>query len=109
LKHGTVIEVQKLRRRWDRSRLLALKSSLAKLINPFGDKGDRFKILITAPGDKSGDKQVIAKASKTGEEPLAREIVNGRVGNFIFSALQEKTTFISVSIEDGHINTSLTD
>ncbi len=109
LKHGTVIEVQKLRRLWDRTRLLALKSSLAKLINPFGDKGDRFSILITAPGEEPGDKQVKAKASKAGEEPLSREIVNGRVGNFIFSALQEKTTFIRVSIEDGHINTSLTD
>ena len=51
LKHGTVIEVQKLRRHWDRTRLLALKSSLAKLINPFGDKGDRFSIHITAPGE----------------------------------------------------------
>ena len=109
LKHGTVIEVQKLRRLWDRTRLLALKLSLAKLINPFGDKGDRFSILITAPGEEPGDKQVKAKASKAGEEPLSREIVNGRVGNFIFSALQEKTTFIRVSIEDGHINTSLTD
>ena len=109
LKHGTVIEVRKLRRSWDRIRLLALKSSLAKLINPFGDKGDRFSILITAPGEEPSDKQVRAKASKSGEEPLAREIVNGRVGNFIFSALQEKTTFITVSIEDGHILTSLTD
>src|ERR1700730_11208832 len=36
LSHGTVIELQKLRRLWYRGRLLALKSSLAKLINPFG-------------------------------------------------------------------------
>lgn len=109
LHHGTVIEVQKLRRRWDRIRLVALKSSLAKLINPFGDKGDRFSIFITAPGEESEDKQVRARATKLGEEPLARDIVNGRVGNFIFSALRGKTTFIGVSIEDGHINTSLTD
>ncbi len=109
LKHGTVIGVQKLRRQWDRARLLALKSSLAKLINPFGDKGDRFSILITAPAEESGDKQVKAKAAKAREEPLSRDIVNGQVENFIFSALQEKTTFISVSIEDGRILTSLTD
>lgn len=109
LSHGTVIEVQKLRRRWDRSRILALKSSLAKLINPFGDKGDRFSIVITAPAEESGDKDVKATASKAGEEALPRHIVNGRVGNFIFETLQEKTTFIRVSIEDGYINTSLTD
>jgi len=109
LSHGTVVEIQKLRRKWDRARLLALKSSLAKLINPFGDKGDKFTIVITAPAQESEDKQLRAAAAKKGEEPLAREIVNGRVGNFIFSALQEKTTFIRVSIENGHINTALTD
>ena len=109
LAHGTVVEIGKLRRRWDRQRLIALKSSLAKLINPFGDKGDKFKIIITAPAEEAADKQVRTDAAKKDEEPAAREIVNGLVGNFIFSALQEKTTFIRVSIEDGHVNTSLTD
>jgi len=109
LKHGTVIEIRKLRRSWDRTRLLALKSSLAKLINPFGDKGDDFRILITAPGEEAGDKEIARKASKNGGEPLAKDIVNGRVGNFIFSTLREKTTFIQVSIADNHIHTTLTD
>lgn len=107
--HGTVIEIKKLRRRWDRTRLLDLKASLAKLINPFGDKGDHFKIIITAPAEDVADKQARTAAQKRGEEPLAREIVNGQVGNFIFSALREKTTFISVSIGKGLINTTLTD
>lgn len=109
LKHGTVIEIKKLRRRWDRRRLLALKSSLAKLINPFGEGTDSFSIVITAPAEAAEDKQVAAKAAKAGEKPLAREIVNGQVGNFIFSDLQEKTTFIRVSIEGAYINTTLTD
>ncbi len=109
LKHGTVIELKKLRRGWDRSRLVELKSSLAKLINPFGDTTDRFSIFITAPAEEERDKQIRDSAARSGEEPLARDIVNGRVGNFIFSALQEKTTFIRVSIEARHINTSLTD
>ena len=109
LSHGTVVGVQKLRRQWDRPRILALKASLAKLINPFGDKGDRFNIVITAPAEESADRDVKATASKTAEGALPRYIVNGRVGNFIFETLQEKTTFIRVSIEDGHINTSLTD
>jgi signal transduction histidine kinase len=109
LTHGTIIEIKKLRRRWDRTRILDLKSSLAKLINPFGDRGDRFRIVITAPAEEAADKQVRADAAKKKEEPLAREIVNGPIGNFIFSALREKTTFISVSIEKGNINTVLTD
>lgn len=109
LRHGTVIEVKKLRRGWDRGRILALKSSLAKLINPFGDKGDQFRIFLVAPAEESGDQQIAANAVKAGEEPLARHIVNGPVGNFIFAALEEKTTFIRVSIKDGHIESSLTD
>jgi hypothetical protein len=109
LTHGTIIEIKKLRRRWDRTRILDLKSSLAKLINPFEDKADRFRIIITVPAEDAADKQVRADATKKGEEPLTREIVNGQVGNFIFSALREKTTFISVSIEKGSINTTLSD
>jgi len=106
---GTVIEVRKLRRKWNRQRLLQLKSSLAKLINPFGDETDRFSIIITAPEELAEDKKVTAKAKKLREKPLAKDIVNGRVGNFIFSDLQEKTTFINVTIEGDQIITSLTD
>jgi len=109
LGHGTIIEIQKLRRRWDRGRLQALKASLAKLINPFGDKGDKFNIIINAPAEEAADKEARAAAAKTREEPVAREIVNGKVGNFIFSDLQEKTTFIRVSIENGSLHTALTD
>jgi signal transduction histidine kinase len=109
LKSGTIIEIKKLRRKWNRQRLLALKSSLAKLINPFGDETDRFSIVITAPEEAAEDKKVTAKAAKVGEKPLSKDIVNGRVGNFIFSDLQEKTTFIQVSIKDDQILTGLTD
>jgi hypothetical protein len=109
LKNGTVIELKELRRKWNRSRLLALKSSLAKLINPFGDETDRFSIVITAPEESAEDEEVTAKARKLSEKPLPKDIVNGRVGNFIFSALQEKTTFITVAIDDDQIITSLTD
>jgi signal transduction histidine kinase len=109
LKHGTVIEVRKLRRPWDRAGLLALKSSLAKLINPFGDQADDFRILITAPAQYAQDKEIAKKAAKNGEEPLAKDIVNGKVGNFIFSTLRDKTTFIQVAIANRRIYTTLTD
>ncbi len=109
LTHGTVIEIGKLRRDWNRPRLLELKASLAKLINPFGDQADDFSIHITAPAELPEDRQIKTAATKSGEEPITGKIVNGRIGNFIFSELQEKTTFIRVSIEDNHINTALTD
>lgn len=109
LKNGTVIEIRKLRRSWNREELLSLKASLAKLINPFGDKGDPFRILITAPDEEAADKAEEHKAHKNGSEALAKDIVNGRVGNFIFSKLHDKTTYIEVSISAGHIHTTLTD
>ena len=109
LKHGTVIEVRKLRRPWDRPRILSLKGSLAKLINPFGDQTERFGIQITAPEEQVEDKKVIQSAEKAGREPLSKDIVNGRVGNFIFTALQDKTTFIRVSIDGDQLKTTLID
>jgi hypothetical protein len=109
LKHGTVIQIGELRRGWNRTGLITLKSSLAKLINPFGSETDRFNIYITAPSERAEDKRVKAAAVKSNESPPSREIVNGKVGNFIFSDLQEKTTFIRASIEGGQIHTTLTD
>ena len=109
LKHGTVIDVRKLRRPWGRARILALKGSLAKLINPFGDQTDRFSIQITAPKEQAEDKRLTQTAEEAKLEPLPKDIVNGRVGNFIFAALQDKTTFIRVSIDDDQLNTTLTD
>lgn len=109
LKHGTVIDVSKLRRAWGRTRILALKGSLAKLINPFGDQTDSFSIHITAPEEETEDKKLKKVAETAGQETLPKDIVNGRVGNFIFSALQDKTTFIRVSIDGDQLNTALTD
>ena len=109
LRHGTVIDIRKLRRPWERARILALKGSLAKLINPFGDQTDRFSIYITAPDEEAEDKKLAQAATKAGQEALTKDIVNGRIGNFIFAALQDKTTFIRVSIDGDEINTELTD
>lgn len=109
LKHGTAIDIRKLRRPWGRTRILALKGSLAKLINPFGDQTDRFSIHIIAPEEEAEDKALVQAATKNGQEALTKDVVNGRVGNFIFAALQDKTTFIRVSIEGDQLNTTLTD
>lgn len=109
LRTGTVIEVRNLRHKWGRQSLLGLKSSLAKLINPFGSTTDRFTIEITVPAEADEDKETRAKAIKAGNEALPGAVVNGLVGNPIFSTLKEKTTFISVSIDKGKITTELTD
>lgn len=109
LKRGTVIDIRKLRRTWERARILGLKESLSKLINPFGEQVDRFSIEITAPEEEAEDRRLTRAAAKAGEEVLPKDIVNGRVGNFIFAALQDKTTFIRVSIDGDQLDTALTD
>lgn len=109
LRHGTAVTIQRLRRPWPRQRILDLKASLAKLINPFGEEADGFGIHITAPAETAEDKRIMAVLATEGEKPLPKDIVNGRIGNFIFATLQDKTTFIRVTIDAEELHTTLTD
>ncbi len=109
LRHGTVIEISGLRHDWGRTELQSLKAALSKLINPFGSDVDKFEITLSAPREKEADDRVKAKAKTEETTPPNREIVNGRVGNFIFSDLQERTTFLTVEIKGSEIFSSLTD
>lgn len=109
LRNGTVLEIGELRQEWKRESLRRLKSALSKLINPFGEETDKFSISIVAPAEQVEDNIALDKARQRGEEPTAREIVNGKVGNFIFSDLQKKTTYISVRIERNCIHSTLHD
>ncbi len=109
--HGTAITIEMTRRQWDREKILRLKSALAKLINPFGVSTDGFRIVIHAPAEQEADKAERLQSRKKGEEENPNAIVNGEVGNFIFSTLQEKTTFIDVEIDESgdYIESTLTD
>lgn len=110
-KHGTAITIEKTRRRWDREKILRLKSALAKLINPFGVSTDGFRIVIYAPAEQEADQSERLQSRKKGEEENPNAVVNGEVGNFIFSTLQEKTTFLDVAIDESgkYIESALTD
>lgn len=89
LKHGTVLEISGLRDIWDRSRILKLKKSLAKLINPNqGNDSDKFDIEIIAKDEQLADKGIKNKL----------DIVNGLVKNSIFETLEIKTSNILVQI-----------
>ena len=111
IKHGTVITIEQPRKTWDRGSILKLKAALAKLINPFGASADGFKIRIIAPQEEEADEKARATIKKEGRQPLPGEVVNEEVGNFIFSTLQEKTTFIAVKISQcgQYLESSLTD
>lgn len=98
IKHGTAITIEQTRRDWDRQSILRLKSALSKLINPFGSTTDRFRIAVHAPKEQKADEADQRKARATKEDLPSNALVNGPVGNFIFSTLQEKTTFITVNL-----------
>lgn len=96
--NGTVLEIFGTRLDWHRARILHLKSSLAKLINPFGAKTDGFEVVIIAPAERASDELI---SDEVNEGSPSKDKVNGPVGNFIFAALRDRTTYIDVSLEEG--------
>jgi hypothetical protein len=103
--HGVILEISNLRTSWDRVRILSLKKSLEKLINPVEAGSDEynFDIEIICNSELEND-------NKSREEHLVeRETVNGKVKNFVFETLEIKTTQILTEINDSSIITSLID
>lgn len=100
LKHGTVLEISDLREIWDRDKLLTLRRSLEKLINPNQDNDSKnFSVALTVPSEEALDVQT------DDQEPW--NIVNGPIKNFLFENLGLKTTFINVKISpDGRTMTT---
>ncbi|PEO09221.1 ATP-binding protein [Bacillus wiedmannii] len=97
IKHGTILEIENLRDQWDRQRILKLKTSLEKLINP-NQQDDEFSIEIIVDEERQLDKLQKDK----------RKQVNGVVKNTIFEILKIKTTKISTNIsEDGEYITTI--
>jgi signal transduction histidine kinase len=105
---GTILEIKDLRSLdWDRDKLLKLRRSLERLINPNqGNDVDNFSIILTAPDELRQDETL---KRRTPDEPW--NIVNGSIKNFVFEALELKTTQIQLDIdEDGHfLRTRLND
>lgn len=101
-KKGTLLEISVLRDDWKRERLLKLKYSLEKLINPNQENDTQnFSIELTVNEELQNDKEVAFERNK----------VNGLVKNFLFETLNVKTTQIFTEIMNNgkHIETTLTD
>lgn len=96
--HGTAIEIIQTRTSWNRAAILKLKASLAKLINPFGADVDGFRIIVSAPAEVEADEK--ARNEAEAKRLFPKDLVNGEVGNFIFSDLRAKTTFLEVKFEE---------
>ncbi len=101
LQHGTVLEISELRNKdWNREKLLKLRQSLERLINPHQENdSEKFTILLTAPDEQDEDKEL---QKNKPDEPWG--IVNGPIRNFLFEALELKTTQIQLEIDrDGEL------
>lgn len=103
LEYGTKLEISELRSDWNRAKILKLKDSLSKLITPVKSEKTQtpFTIKIHCEEESTNDDKYDDEYEK----------VNGEVKNFIFEALELKTTRIQTSIsEDGkYLETELVD
>ncbi len=113
--HGTILEIKDTAY-WDRKKILELKHSLEKLINPFSE-ADEFTIEIKSTKELKEDIQGrytknpdgYKDADLIGKPYLDRDKVNGVVKNSILDVLDLKTTQISVKIDCNIIKTTLKD
>jgi len=108
---GTVLEISDLHNVWDRKRILNLKHSLEKLINPFSDKND-FNIEIICKRELDEDKNGFYKAGskdRKGKKYFERDKVNGSIKNAILDILELKTSQITFKISNSEIKTQIID
>lgn len=94
--HGTALVISHLRGDWDRGRLLQLKRSLEKFLNPNQlFLKDKFEINLSVPDLKWQDQG----------EPYHNQ-VNGTVENQVFDKLKFNTTYIDSTISSDQIITT---
>ncbi|MGB4971351.1 MAG: ATP-binding protein, partial [Cyclobacteriaceae bacterium] len=105
---GTLLQISDLRSSdWDRKKLLDLRRSLERLINPNQSKDPaNFSITLNVPNEQKKDEVI-----KQLDPEQIWGIVNGPVRNFIFEALELKTTQIQLEIgnEEDYLITELRD
>ncbi len=99
---GTILEITNLREEWHREKILDLKKSLEKLINPFSESLD-FSIEIICEHEKLEDEK--ARLEKKHD----KDIVNGVIKNSISQVISIKTTRIDVMLNEQYIETSIID
>lgn len=99
--HGTILKIRNLNSKWTENRLVELRRSLEKLINPFSED-ITFQIEIIAPAFVESDKGKLRLGEKF-------KVINGLISNGILKVLDLKTTQINVIIKDELISTKIID
>lgn len=112
LTSGVIIEISDLREAysWTTKKLISLKRSLIKLVDPFGDSNNDFEIFIDDKFSLKEDDAELKKISNdVNHEEISSNIVNGKVSNSIIELLKEKTTCLYVELDNGYYYSTLTD
>jgi signal transduction histidine kinase len=90
IRHGTVLTITTLRDTWDRNKLLRLRRSLEKLVNPYQrNDSANFRIKLIAHSETEADKNTAN----------AWEKVNGPIRNTLLEKLGLRTTQLEVIID----------
>lgn len=100
---------------WTKERIIDLKKSLEKMINPFSNTDD-FRIEIKAKAFEKEDEKIYAQLKAEDDiltddkkAQLRNAIVNGLISNTIANVLTIKTTLIESRLVNGIITTKLLD
>lgn len=112
LTSGVIIEISDLREAysWTTKKLINLKRSLIKLVDPFGDSDNDFEIYIDDKFSlKEDDAELKKSSNNVNNEEISSNIVNGKVSNSIIELLKEKTTCLYVELDNGYYYSTLTD
>lgn len=101
---GTILKISGLHEgEWSREKILELKQSLEKLINPFSET-ESFSIEIICKNQISADEE-----KKNNIDYYDKDIVNGEIENSISKILNLKTTRMEVMLLEDTIFTVLCD
>lgn len=103
--HGTILEISNATN-WTRKKIVDLKHSLEKLINPFSET-ENFVIEINSEKDIEEDNRTDKKTNEA--KYIERDKANGIVKNSILDILKLKTTEIAVTVNSNIINTIIID
>ena len=101
LDHGTVICISGLRERWEFDDVLRLRRLLERLMDPFNEEDQGFRIEIVAP--------MFRKEEEKPGRKKHNEAVNGPVKNQLSRRLAMTTTMISCKMRDGKAASQLLD
>lgn len=90
--HGTILVISRLRSNWDRERLVDLKTSLERFLNPNQlFLRDQFRIHLSVP-----DLEEIERDRSYSDR------INGQIQNQIFDRLKFNSTYIDASISENN-------